>query len=205
VRLWQSNDIEANCNLDGVNRLGGFVLDHQSISNSSLYHLISGNERFRRWISTVNGRGPLWPSDFPIELREYGRKSRGMSCHQDLLMYIDQSKDIEVVMTIDNDSECTFRYYDRKQNHHDVKAERNSLTIVQPNSARHCVSPTLGGTRSILKFIFVGDYRKSAQFNAYTVNRCGANNPNRKALEFRRTETRSGAAIVGSVQDAVEL
>merc|ERR1712137_1155754 len=112
---------------------------------------------------------------------------------------------IEVVMTIDNDSECTFMYYDRKQNRHSVKAEQNSLTIVQPNSAKHCVSPTLGGTRSILKFIFVGDYRKSPQFGAYTVNKCGANNPNRKALELRRTETRSGEAIVGSVEDVLEL
>ena len=29
----------------------------------------------------------MWPSDFPIELREYGRESKGMGCHPDLQMY----------------------------------------------------------------------------------------------------------------------
>merc|ERR1711920_838120 len=76
-RLWKSHDVEANCNLDGRNRLGGYVLDH-SLLESSLYRLIYGNEPFRRWVSQVHGEGEMWPSDFPIEVREYGPESKGM-------------------------------------------------------------------------------------------------------------------------------
>uniref|UniRef100_A0A7S4PX75 Fe2OG dioxygenase domain-containing protein n=1 Tax=Alexandrium monilatum TaxID=311494 RepID=A0A7S4PX75_9DINO len=184
-RLWRSEDIEANCNLDGVNRLGGYVLDHNP-RGSSLYRLIYGNEAFRRWVSAVNGEGEMWPSDFPIELREYGPQSGGMACHPDLQMYAVPRKDLEFAVTVDNDSSCNVTYRDAKGVVHKVRTHANSVMMVRVNAAEHCVSPTNGGTRTILKFIFVGDYRKSAHFWSYTGNVCGEDNRNRQMLRQRR-------------------
>eukprot|EP00443_Scrippsiella_acuminata_P015076 CAMPEP_0115174936 /NCGR_PEP_ID=MMETSP0270-20121206/4098_1 /TAXON_ID=71861 /ORGANISM="Scrippsiella trochoidea, Strain CCMP3099" /LENGTH=779 /DNA_ID=CAMNT_0002587795 /DNA_START=65 /DNA_END=2404 /DNA_ORIENTATION=- len=184
-RLWKSKDIDANCNLDGKNRLGGYVLDHTA-RNSSLYRLIYGNEQFRRWVSAVNGEGEAWPSDFPIELREYGTESKGMACHPDLQMYAVAKKDMEFAVTVDNDSTCQVTYWDAKRVKHKVNTKGNSVMMVRANAAEHCVSPTEGGSRTILKFIYVGDYRKSDTFWHYTGNECGPDNPNRVVLESRR-------------------
>jgi len=184
-RLWMSEDLEANCNLDGVDRLGGYVLDHLA-EDSSLYQLIYGNEHFRKWVSAVNGEGQMFPSDFPIEIREYGRRSRGMACHSDLQMYAFEKKDIEFAVTVDNDSQCNVSFWDAKGQRHEVQTTGNSVMMVRSNAARHCVSSTVGGSRTILKFIYVGDYRKSNDFWRYTGNYCSENAPNVKALRLRR-------------------
>ncbi|CAE7781396.1 SYT1 [Symbiodinium pilosum] len=185
-RLWMSEDIEANCNLDGTNRLGGYVLDHVP-RNSSLYRLIYGNDPFRQWVSAVNAEGPMWPSDFPIEVREYGRHSRGMGCHPDLQMYKVPRKDLEFAFTVDNDSRCNVSFWDAAGKLHLVQTKPNSIMMVGVNAATHCVSSTDGGTRTILKFIYVGDYRKSNEFWSYTTNECDDSNPNRQMLSDRRT------------------
>eukprot|EP00930_Biecheleria_cincta_P071813 TRINITY_DN59272_c0_g1_i1.p1 TRINITY_DN59272_c0_g1~~TRINITY_DN59272_c0_g1_i1.p1 ORF type:complete len:745 (+),score=141.44 TRINITY_DN59272_c0_g1_i1:32-2266(+) len=186
-RLWRSNDLEVNCNLDGKNRLGGYILDHTR-RDTSLYRLIYGNEPFRAWVSTVNGEGPMWPSDFPIELREYGRDSKGMQCHPDLQMYKIAKKDAEFAFTVDNDSRCNVTFFDASGKKHLVQTKANSMMMVRANAATHCVSTTEGGTRSILKFIYVGDYRKSNEFWYYTGNECGADNPNGMMIAQRRAE-----------------
>lgn len=185
-RLWKSEDIEANCNLDGVNRLGGYVLDHAA-SNTSLYRLIYGNDQFRRWVSEVNNEGNMYPSDFPIEVREYGRNSKGMGCHPDLQMYAVPRKDLEFAVTVDNDSTCKVTFYDANNKVHTVETTPNSVMMVRVNAATHCVSPTHGGTRTILKFIYVGDYRKSREFWHYTGNECDDSNSNVRSLIERRT------------------
>ncbi|CAE8662613.1 unnamed protein product, partial [Polarella glacialis] len=199
-RLWRSKDIEANCNLDGKNRLGGYILDLQR-RDSSLYNLIYGNEPFRRWVSAVNGEGAMWPSDFPIELREYGRKSKGMGCHPDLQMYAVPRKDLEFAFTVDNDSRCNVTFWDAAGQQHLVQTKPNSMMMVRVNAATHCVSPTDGGTRSILKFIYVGDYRKSKDFWFYTENECDDTNPNRQELDERRAaRVAQEAALGGSLE-----
>mmetsp|Transcript_6524 Transcript_6524/g.15955 ORF Transcript_6524/g.15955 Transcript_6524/m.15955 type:complete len:755 (+) Transcript_6524:86-2350(+) len=184
-RLWKSRDMEANCNLDGRNRAGGYILDASDV-RTSLYHLVYANEPFRQWLSTVNGEGEMWPSDFPIELREYGLNSKGMVCHSDLQMYAVAKHDMEFVVTIDNDSKCNVSYTNREGVQKTVHTEANSVMIVRPNAAVHCVSDTLGGSRTILKGIYVGDYRKSTDFGLYTENECDESNPNRQLVKSRR-------------------
>ncbi|KAF4681693.1 hypothetical protein FOZ60_011691, partial [Perkinsus olseni] len=63
--------MEANCNLDGTHRMGGYVG-----YKSELYRLIFASN-FRLWASLVTKAGALWGADFPMELREYGRRSGG--------------------------------------------------------------------------------------------------------------------------------
>lgn len=187
-RLWASRDLEANCNLDGKDRLGGYVLDLNSNINSSLYQLIYGNEPFRQWVTTVNGKGDMWPSDFPIELREYPEKSRGMGCHSDLLMYHSQPKDCEFALTVENDSPSVSTYVDKRGVKHKVQTKANSLIMVRANAAVHCVTGTTIGSRQIIKFIYAGDFKKSKDFWRYTDNVCTEDNPNVRALKRRREE-----------------
>eukprot|EP00931_Biecheleriopsis_adriatica_P078741 TRINITY_DN52163_c0_g1_i1.p1 TRINITY_DN52163_c0_g1~~TRINITY_DN52163_c0_g1_i1.p1 ORF type:complete len:743 (-),score=193.11 TRINITY_DN52163_c0_g1_i1:90-2291(-) len=198
-RLWKSKEIEANCNLDGKNRLGGYILDH-SQHDSSLYHLIYGNEQFRQWVSAVNDEGDMWPSDFPIELREYGQQSKGMGCHPDLQMYKIEKKDLEFAFTVDNDSRCNVTFFDASGKKHLVQTKPNSMMMVRVNAATHCVSSTEGGTRSILKFIYVGDYRKSQDFWMYTENQCDERNPNRRMITDRRA-----SRVAEEAQTSLEL
>ena len=73
--LWRHSDTElqANCILNGKDRMGGFVLDYQD-RKDTLYELIYGNLGLIHWVSQIYGIR-MWPSDFPIELREYGPNS----------------------------------------------------------------------------------------------------------------------------------
>merc|ERR1712046_552454 len=155
---------------------------------TSLYHHIYGNDDFRKWVQYVNGEGEMWPSDFPIELREYGRESRGMGCHPDLLMYNDQTRDSEFAVTVDNDSRCNVTYTDRHGKKHLVQTVGNSVIMVRAEASVHCVSSTKGGVRQILKFIYTGTYKKSKYFWDYSGNECNSNNPNVRAIMQQRAE-----------------
>eukprot|EP00929_Paragymnodinium_shiwhaense_P073564 TRINITY_DN37536_c0_g1_i2.p1 TRINITY_DN37536_c0_g1~~TRINITY_DN37536_c0_g1_i2.p1 ORF type:complete len:630 (+),score=163.70 TRINITY_DN37536_c0_g1_i2:147-2036(+) len=191
-RLWKSADLEPNCNLDGKDRMGGYVLDHRD-SETSLYNLIYGNEAFRRWVSAINGEGEMWPSDFPVELREYGTESKGMGCHKDLKMYTSTKKDLEFAFTVDNLSKCNATFYDPQNTLQSVHTTPNSMFMLRPDGATHCVTPTEGGSRTLLKWIFVGDYRKSSQFKFYIDNACTDTNPNVQMVKARRESNLPGA------------
>merc|ERR1712232_1354194 len=107
-------------------------------------------------------------------------------CHRDLLMFTNATLDLEFVYTIDNFGTCISDYTNRRGEKTEVHTEANSLIMVRPNAALHCVQPSKGGHRTILKFIYVGDYRKSSEFHHYTSNVCPKSNPNvRAVLEHR--------------------
>ena len=144
--LWASDELHTNCNLDGVDRLGGYVLDPSQEKNndadliereSSLYKLIYENEELREWVSKVNGH-QMFPSDFPIELRRYGENSKGMRCHRDLLMYKNATLDLEFVYTIDNFSkDCISSFTDRAGVEHKIFSKPNSLAMFEKKSRIH--------------------------------------------------------------------
>ena len=152
---------------------------------SSLYSLIYGNEALRLWISAVTGVN-VFPADFPIELREYGENSRGMPCHADVQMYTDVTKDFEVVVTLSNYGKCEVYWYDRDNVRKSVWPAPNSITIVQPEAAIHCVGDTQGGYREILKFIMVGNHMKHRNFFHYVENKCSEANPNKRRMDAKR-------------------
>ena len=161
----------------------GKVLDQ----TNSLYSLIYGNESLRLWMSAVTGV-PVFPADFPIELREYGKRSRGMPCHADTQMYSDAAQDFEVVVTLSNRGKCQVYWYDRDNIRHSVWPAPNSITIVRANASVHCVSETKGGSREILKFIMVGNHLKHRHFFQYVENHCPPGNFNLELIEKRRAE-----------------
>jgi hypothetical protein len=184
-RVWKDSDIEGNCNLDGTDRSGGYV--RISEHDNSLYNLLFANEEFLDFISGIGGRH-FHPADFPIELREYGSHSAGMRCHKDLQLYKDDQGDLEIVITVKHEeqSKCEFIWYDKHGKEHRVRTQPNSLSIVKPNAAVHCVSDTAGGTREILKFVLVSDYSKPKSFKHYAKNDCDqSSSPNAAAIKRR--------------------
>eukprot|EP00397_Hematodinium_sp_SG-2012_P034686 GEMP01037221.1.p1 GENE.GEMP01037221.1~~GEMP01037221.1.p1 ORF type:complete len:365 (+),score=60.61 GEMP01037221.1:110-1204(+) len=188
-RMWSSTDLEINCNLDGVNRLGGYVLDPDATNQNSFYNLIYANLDLASWASTIY-ESPMFPSDFPIELREYGVKSTGMPCHRDLALYKDVKRDAEFLFTLFNNSTCQATYVDAKGVEHSLQTKANSLIMVQPNAALHCVvcQPTTpGGIREVMKWIYTGSYAKHRDFDSYAANRCGSAGLNFKELLRRRS------------------
>jgi hypothetical protein len=171
--------------------MGGYVNfslgSDPNLQTDSLYSLIFGNEPLRLLISGVI-RQQVFPSDFPIELREYGTDSRGMDCHSDIQMYQDLETNLEVVVTLSNHGLSELYWYDREGNKKSIYPLANSITIVRPSGPIHCVSPTKGGNREILKFIMVGSYDKSRWFTEYVDNACSENNPNLIAVYKRRAK-----------------
>lgn len=155
-----------------------------SVKNS-IYSLIYDNEPLRLWISAVTGR-MVFPADFPIELREYGSTSRGMPCHSDIQMYSQAVADFEIVVTIQNRGDFEVIWYAPDGTKKSVRPKANSITIVKPGGAVHCVGPSGGGNREILKFIMVGSHEKGEEFAEYVQNSCYHNNPNVLAVSSKR-------------------
>lgn len=200
-RLWQSDALVANCNLDGVNRMGGYVTDFESVAidsdfgvspRSSLYSVFSGSEEIRKLMSSIV-QSPVFPADFPIELREYGPTSKGMPCHRDLQLYGTEKTDLEVVFSFDNERQCALRFWDAQGTKHDVVVPPNALTFVQANAVMHCAVCPMDNShyRTILKMIYTGDYTKPPAFSSYAdYGECSENAPN--VLATRRQREKYG-------------
>lgn len=160
--------------------------------DESLYSLIYSNEPLRLWISAVTG-ATIHPADFPIELREYGIASKGMPCHIDVQMYEDARHDFEVVVTLHNHGSFNVTWYTEDGQAKAVHPDGNSITIVKPGGAVHCVGESDGGNREILKFIMVGSYRKGANFKDYLSNSCQADSPNLIILNKKKEDRRKAS------------
>lgn len=189
-RLWMSEEFEQNCNLDGKNRLGGYVLDPRTDNQNSFYNLIYGNFDLGKFVSELWGT-QMFPADFPIELREYTTKSTGMPCHSDFPMFGVPKLDAEFLFTLFNNSTCatTFDKLDGTQG--SVQSKANSLCFVRANDGTHCVKcKPSNGYREVMKWIYSGTYRKANQFASYAQNRCGATT-NSKMMKKRREEWRA--------------
>lgn len=77
-RVWRVNGQEPNCNMDGKDRAGGYILDDADRGDdeeNSFYNLIYNNEALKFWVASVFGKR-MFAADFPVELREYGTESK---------------------------------------------------------------------------------------------------------------------------------
>ncbi len=184
--LWQNSDreMQPNCILNGPDRMGGFVLDWKDRKNT-LYELIYGNIGLMHFVSQIYGIR-MWPSDFPIELREYGPNSSGMQCHKDFLLYADDQVDAEFAFTIGNDSpNHEVSYYDVAGKLHAVKPKPNSMIMVRPNASVHCAGSIDRGTsRQMLKWVYVGSYRRDHNFEQYVEETCPVGHKGHKSAEL---------------------
>ncbi|CAD7952241.1 unnamed protein product [Amoebophrya sp. A120] len=189
-RLWQASEMEPNCNLDGRDRLGGYVLDDLDYKNT-FYQLIYRNPSLQYWVSYIYGKR-MWASDFPLELREYGDGSNGMRCHRDLALYADDSIDAEFAFTVASNSPShVVSFTDRAGVEHKINPKPNTLLMVRPNASLHCASGVDPGTsRQMMKWIFTGSYKKHENFEMYAKNNCGETSLSWKALMAKKESTK---------------
>ena len=107
--------------------------------------------------------------NYPIELRLYDEKSKGMKWHVDKALFYKPY--YECVLTLENDTYSMFQYLDDKGNIHNIIPKTNTLVCVTPNSIPHGVTASLKGNRIILKFVVtfqhnvVNDSNFNSEFN----------------------------------------
>ena len=108
-------------------------------------------------VKKVSGRSeklhiPL--SDFPLEVRAYPIGSE-MDWHKDDILY--KEKQLELVYTVENDSDSEFCWVDARGAINRIFTEPNSLVVLEADSVRHRVTRLGKGTRTIIKTLAVED------------------------------------------------
>lgn len=96
--------------------------------------------------STVNKE-----HEYPIELRLYDEKSKGLRWHVDKALFYKPY--YECVLTLENNSYSVFQYIDNNGDMKNIIPKSNTLVCVTPNTIPHCVTPSISGNRLILKFV----------------------------------------------------
>jgi hypothetical protein len=110
-------------------------------------------------LDEVNGANMVLSNTVPVEMRMYEQKGAGMETHYDDVLF--SPEQIEVVFTVENNSDCVTRWEEFDANGEakwtEVETEPNSAIILRAGSkgARHGVSALKSGKRIILKFVFV--------------------------------------------------
>ncbi|KAL3796105.1 hypothetical protein HJC23_000608, partial [Cyclotella cryptica] len=136
-----------------------------SCPEGSLCKLLNGLEAWDEE-DREQGRMVIAP-DVPIELRIYEKAGAGMEWHTDDILY--NPPQVEVVLTLENNSDCCTMWKPRKgiqhleegetTHHHgaieSVQTTPNSGLILKAGGVEHKVSPLGMGRRVILKLAFV--------------------------------------------------
>jgi hypothetical protein len=92
-----------------------------------------------------------------VDYRQYPAGSPGMDWHRDVRVMSNEATPdyYEVVLTLWNDSDCTFDYLDPLTGKViSLHTKPNTLVLVRPEGVMHRVSPSSTGTREILKCVF---------------------------------------------------
>lgn len=115
-------------------------------------HRIFTSRQLTEYFSHVFER-PLVPgADYvPIEYRMYPPGCQGMKWHRDTKLV---GRQYECVYTLTNTSDSVTLWRDFIGREHSVRAEPNSLIVVQAGGVEHAVTPVTTGERTIVKFIF---------------------------------------------------
>lgn len=92
-----------------------------------------------------------------VDYRQYPAGSPGMDWHRDVRVMSNEATPdyYEAVLTLWNDSDCTFDYIDPLTGKvTSLHTKPNTLVLVRPEGVMHRVSPSSTGTREILKCVF---------------------------------------------------
>jgi len=128
-----------------------------TLNNTTISNIIYSQQNINK-INKIVGK-KLFKSEFPIEYRIYPKKSPGMHCHTDTLLY--DLPQYEAVLTINNTSDSYTTWYSYNNKEHKIYTKPNSLLLVKAKGNRHCVSPINKGERTIMKYI----YTQSDKYN----------------------------------------
>lgn len=143
------NRLQAECSSSIAQKRLGTTLDFESsnvvkvLKDGSLHELVE---------KAVGGPCHL-STNIPVEIRAYAQKGAGMAWHVDDVLY--NPPQIEVIWTLDNDSDCKTMWKDGSEVLHSVETEPNSAILLLAGGASHCVTHLKYGSRVILKFAYV--------------------------------------------------
>ena len=119
--------------------------------NNTLYDIFYGNLFLHRLKKILGFH--VSPSNIPIDYRVY-EIGGSMEWHRDTIIN-PISPQIEVVFTLENESDSTTEWLDESTNEiHAIWTYPNSVVITQGGGAYHRVLPVKKGTRSIVKIAY---------------------------------------------------
>ena len=86
-------------------------------------------------------------------MRIYEKNGAGMEWHSDDILY--DPPQVEVVLTLENNSDCCTMWKAANQSIQSVQTTPNSGLVLKSGGVEHKVSPLRSGRRVILKLAFV--------------------------------------------------
>ena len=105
-------------------------------------------------VRKIVGSDFVLSTDIPVELRVYEKTGAGMDWHVDDILY-EPSPQLEVVITLENTSDCQTMWRSPGDSIKTVETDVNSAILLQAGGVPHCVSSLKRGRRAILKCAYV--------------------------------------------------
>ena len=107
------------------------------------------------WIIRVTGHSSirLRHHDVPVEVRSYDKAGAGMAWHSDDVLFSPVPQ-LEVVWTLENNSDCQTLYKINDNHVENVQTEVNSVLLVPAGGPEHCVTSLQRGKRVIVKAVY---------------------------------------------------
>ena len=133
------------------------------------------------------------------QMRVYEKKGAGMDWHIDDILY--EPKQVEVVLTLHNDSDCVTMWQPHSSKTttgtalvppvfvEEVETEPNSAILLRAGGVKHKVSPLKRGRRVILKLAFVhsnAEVLVDDQIHQFASRREKGNNRSKKKKKGRK-------------------
>ena len=137
----------------------GLCLDRRSHTHAMLM-----SEAVASRIAALTGVPRLEPSDFPVELRQYGAGA-SMGWHRDDALY--SPPQTEVILTLENTADCFTEWVCADGGRDSAWTTPNSVLLVRAGEGgpSHRVTPVKRGERTIVKLVFhEPDAERSASF-----------------------------------------
>lgn len=125
--------------------------------NRDLEHILISKNLKRILEKALDGKVAV-DHIYPIEYREYDTQSQGMKWHVDKSLFFNPY--FECILTLENNTYSMFQYYDNEGVIQSVVPKPNTLICVTPNTIPHQVTPTLKGSRTILKFVVTFEHNR---------------------------------------------
>lgn len=122
-------------------------------TNGSIYRIINDIAFSNHPTNQNNNHTMILSTFIPVELRVYEKVGAGMDWHVDDVLT--SPEQMEVVLTLENTSDCVTMWKEQDKDVTAVETEANSAIFLKAGSVPHCVSSLKRGYRSILKFAYV--------------------------------------------------
>jgi hypothetical protein len=106
-----------------------------------------------RLVEQLAGSNYVLSPHIPVEIRVYEKAGACMAWHVDDVLY--DPPQLEVVWTLENDSDCVTMWKESGGSVLSVETDRNSVLLISAGGPSHCVTSLKRGQRTIVKCAYV--------------------------------------------------